>query len=272
MPRIHLAAASREEITSRRALWGTDVYSDDSDVIAACIHGGWLRGEWPDDVDVSLLGIEIGTTEAEKDEGTVNRESNGNPERKEKAGVKSKKDVLLAEPPAKGPMLPLPGYDLHVTILVLPALEKYSSTVRFGIKSREWAATHDGLSFMIMNIRWVNGASTTEEASGKGRRTRMKLVLEENAIDNDASWGGFLENGNGHRPENSISATESYVRGEGGAPLAEISGVGMKSWWKARDPDKPVESVENVEREAEVEVKMEDAPQETQPSEAAVAS
>jgi hypothetical protein len=270
VPRIHLAAASREEITSRRALWGTDVYSDDSDVIAACIHGGWLRGEWTEDVDVSLLGIEISSPEAEKDDGTVNGESNGKPERKKKVGAKSKKDVLLTEPTARGPMQPLPGCDLHVTILVLPALEKYSSTVRFGIKSREWAATHDGLSFMITNIRWVHGTSTTEEASGKGQKTRMKLALEDDAINDDASWGGFLENGNGHRPENGVLATESYVRGEGRGPLAEISGVGMKSWWKARDPNKPVES---VEREAEVEVKMEDAPQEeTQHSEAVVAS
>ncbi|KAK4130797.1 hypothetical protein BT67DRAFT_458444 [Trichocladium antarcticum] len=44
----HLTPASREEITRRRALWGTDVYTDDSDVISACIYAGWIRSEWPE--------------------------------------------------------------------------------------------------------------------------------------------------------------------------------------------------------------------------------
>src|SRR5580700_2886482 len=50
IPRVHLTSVSRQEITSRRAVWGTDIYTDDSDIIAACIHSGWVRGEWPEDV------------------------------------------------------------------------------------------------------------------------------------------------------------------------------------------------------------------------------
>jgi phenolic acid decarboxylase len=72
----HLIPASREEITSRRALWGTDVYTDDSDVIAACIHAGWIRGEWSDDVDVSMLGLDEGYSVSDV-RGLLNGRSNG---------------------------------------------------------------------------------------------------------------------------------------------------------------------------------------------------
>jgi hypothetical protein len=85
-----------------------------------------------------------------------------------------------------------PNRDLHVTIVILPLLEKYSSTVRFGIKSREFGgkigdgrglpqrSVHDGLSFMITGIRWVsNGAGTQNRLRGKARRERIRKALRE---------------------------------------------------------------------------------------------
>lgn len=120
MPRIHISNTSRQEITSRKAVWGTDIYTDDSDVIAAYIHQGWFKGQWADDVDIDLLGLEL---------------DDGPPE--------SPKDYL-DKPPRRGPMDVPKKRDLHVTVLVLPKLEKYSSTTRFGIRSREWGAKREG--------------------------------------------------------------------------------------------------------------------------------
>ncbi|CRK28657.1 hypothetical protein BN1708_015302, partial [Verticillium longisporum] len=76
---------------------------------------------------------------------------------------------------------------MQVTILILPRLEKYSSTVRFGVKSREWGGTyggrksvHDGISFMITAIRWVdNGAGAQSRLRGKARRERMRRAMAE---------------------------------------------------------------------------------------------
>lgn len=181
----HLKPSARAEITSRRALWGTDVYTDDSDVVAACIHGGWIRGEWPDDVDVNLLGLDEGIG-ADVKEGKGSRRGRG----KDTADAlqKSNPDFLQA-PLATGPMQAPEGRDMHVMIQILPKLEKYASTVRFGIKSREWGgklgrdgqrSSHDGLSFMIKSVRFVtNGAAPQSRLRGQARRDRMRKAMQE---------------------------------------------------------------------------------------------
>jgi hypothetical protein len=77
-------------------VWGTDVYTDDSDIIAACIHQGWFRGEWAEDVDPSLLGLELGD------------------------GAPDSPKEYLTDPPLRGPMQVPKDRDLDVTILILP--------------------------------------------------------------------------------------------------------------------------------------------------------
>jgi phenolic acid decarboxylase len=253
VPRVHLTALSREEITSRRALWGTDIYSDDSDIIAACIHSGWVRGEWSQDIDVSLLGLEPDSPEADRNGVAVNGVTQANEEGRDAANGKGKKDILLNKPPSRGPMMPLTDCDLHVTVLILPALEKYSSTTRFGIMSRAWQATHDGLSFKILGIKWVHGVDTAREATGEERRMRMRLTLPSLETDEEAFWGSVLENGDGsnidYGSRNGL-ARESFVRSDGTGPLAELSGLGMGSWWKGRDKRKS----KSIEKEVEVKV------------------
>lgn len=259
VPRVHLASPSREEITSRRALWGTDVYSDDSDIIAACIHGGWIRGEWSQDVDISLLGLEPDSLEAEKAGDAVNGFSETNKEGNDSTNGKGMRDILINEPPARGPMMPLADCDLHVTVLILPSLEKYSSTTRFGIKSRAWQATHDGLSFMVQSIKWVHGVDTAREVVGNGRRMRMKLAIPSPDKEEESFWGSVLENGNGSNIDfghQNGMAKESFVRGEGIGPVAELSGLGMGSWWRGRDGRKS----KSIDKE--VAVKVEERPAE----------
>jgi hypothetical protein len=78
---------------------------------------------------------------------------------------------------------------MHITILVLPRLEKYASTTRFGIRSREFGgklgrdagrAVHDGLSFMITEVRFLtNGAAPQSRLRGEGRRQRMRKALQD---------------------------------------------------------------------------------------------
>lgn len=174
--RAHLVQHAREEITATRAVWGTDVYTDDSDVIAACIHGGWFRGEWPGDVDTAMLDLEIPPTKPAKGRGGAAPAAvNG----------KGPQDTLTV-PPATGPMQVPPNRDLHVTLVVLPNLIKYHSTTRFGITSREWGGSyngrksiHDGLSFKVLEVRWVDGAAPQSRLRGKGRRERIRKELEE---------------------------------------------------------------------------------------------
>lgn len=180
----HLTRAAREEITSRRAVWGTDVYTDDSDVLAACIHGGWIRGEWPEDIDVELLGLDEGIGADIKD---VRGGKKGRG--KEPSPPQRRDSDFLEAPPKTGPVQVPEGQDMHVMVLIMPKLEKYASTVRFGIKSREWGgklgrdgqrSSHDGLSFMIQSIRFVtNGAGPQSRLRGRDRRERMRKAMQE---------------------------------------------------------------------------------------------
>lgn len=223
--RVHLSPVSREEITSRKAVWGTDVYSDDSDIIAACIHQGWFRGRWHEDVDVSLLGLD-----------------KTNPNNIETDVVADGPDEMISSLPANGPG-PVPSNrDLEVEILVLPALEKYASSTRFGIKSREWGgrhhgstSIHDGLSFMIRNIKWVNGLLGTEKFENKKRVTRRKTLRRE--LEEAAE---VLEEASGNKLVRSGGSTQSFERGMGGG----FKGLGKDWWTKSR---RELEDGEEVE-------------------------
>ncbi|KAJ4267585.1 hypothetical protein NW762_003694 [Fusarium torreyae] len=179
--RIHLSPISREEITSRGYLWGTDVYTDDSDVVAACIHSGWIKGEWTEDIDNSLLDLDQGTGDKRRKKpanSTVDLDSEG----------------LITAPPASGPMSIPARRDLHINILILPRLVKYASSTRYGISSREFGgeygyrhAVHDGISYMIKSVRWVeNGAQPQARLRGKARRERMRKAMWEvkGSLDN----------------------------------------------------------------------------------------
>lgn len=186
--RQHLTPSAREEITSRRALWGTEIYTDDSDIIAACIHSGWIRGEWPEDVDVDMLDL-VRSDDKDKKGG---RRPVAAATKPALPFTTPTADIALTEPPKTGPMPVPPNRDLHVTVVILPLLEKYASTVRFGIRSREFGgqigdghgllqrSVHDGLSFMITGIRWVSaGGPSKNRLRGKARRERIRRALRE---------------------------------------------------------------------------------------------
>ncbi|KAG7294625.1 hypothetical protein NEMBOFW57_004701 [Staphylotrichum longicolle] len=210
----HLSRAAREEITSRRAVWGTDVYTDDSDVVAACIHAGWIRA-YPTCEPCSMA------------------RANGVKEKSGTSQQGSSALSVLTEPPKNGPM-PVPEKrDPHVTLLILPRLEKYASTTRFGITSREFGgpvgddeahqrAIHDGISFMVIGLRWVtNGGASQNRLRGKERRERIRKALAE--VEMAPAWIS--------RPAN----RDSSSNGQDGAEREGDAGLG---WWK-RTASKP---------------------------------
>ena len=147
VPRFYLAEAQREHVCHEKLVWGTIVHTDDSDPVAAAIHGGWLRGRWGEDIDEDLLDIPTNSL------------------------VPKEGDEFL-EPPEDGPLVPPPHLDMHITVVILPTLEKYPSRVRFGLKSRGWL-DHDGLSYKVHSIRFVDDPSAGLDRSAKSRKMRL---------------------------------------------------------------------------------------------------
>ena len=81
------------------------------------------------------------------------------------------------------PPVPPADQDLHITLLVLPRLEQYDSTVMFGIKSRKWDGRHDGMSFKVHRVDWVDeGVGRGEERSGEARRKRLRTLMQTGRI------------------------------------------------------------------------------------------
>ncbi|KAF2236639.1 Rxt3-domain-containing protein [Viridothelium virens] len=165
VPRYYLHAAQREAVCGARCLWGTDVYTDDSDPLAACIHGGWVKGEWGEDVDSELLGKE--SSDSSGRNGFVG-------DLDDEDGSAGGDEAVMAHAPRSGPVAPPDGRDLHITVLILPPLEEYASTTGWGMKSRRWGGNHDGMSFKILRLEWVDeGMGRAEERSGAARRRRL---------------------------------------------------------------------------------------------------
>lgn len=170
------------------------MYTDDSDPVAAAIHSGFMRGEWSEDVDVSMLDLEIKDYHQhapKSSDGMSNITSKNstlaNGSAKTRSAVQNgetdaeKPESESSKP--KIPPVPPPDKDLHITLLILPTLERYESSVMYGLKSRSWGGNHDGMSFKIERIEWVDeGRAKGEERGGEARRKRLKNMIQSGRI------------------------------------------------------------------------------------------
>lgn len=171
VPRFRIDATRREEICARRALWGTGVYTDDSDPVAAAIHSGFIRGAWGEDVDESMLDLEIKDIYQHSPQSTTDQKAEGT------------STSAAQEQGPRLPPMPPSDHDLHITLLILPRLEQYESTVMFGLKSRKFEGRHDGMSFKVHRVDWVDdGVGRGEERSGEARRKRLRTLMQTGRI------------------------------------------------------------------------------------------
>ncbi|SGY32062.1 BQ5605_C002g01313 [Microbotryum silenes-dioicae] len=108
----------------KRCVWGTDVYTDDSDVVAISLHSGWLR---------------LSDSSSPKA---------GDPTAAQEALLRARTPLLER---AKSYACKK-GRSLIVKLVVAPALVRYEGSPRQGIKSRSWGNGHDGVSFIIEGI------------------------------------------------------------------------------------------------------------------------
>lgn len=159
VPRLWLQERERRMICKEAFLWGSGIYTDDSDIVAAAMHSGFIRSAPPENTDKGLLD-RIAKEQNAKIEGLVDA-----PER---------------------PLIPDSNKDAIVTCVVLPTLEEYPSSTRFGIRSRQWpgdkkGAEHDGVSFAVIKVEFVSGGVEARRMgrTGKERRERLRRELQD---------------------------------------------------------------------------------------------
>lgn len=167
VPRIWLRERERGLICQERYLWGSGIYTDDSDPVAAAMHAGFIASVHPPGIDEALLQKVI-------EEQNPRIEGSTAPE----------KPIPVDE-----------NKDLHITLLVLPQLEQYVESVRFGIRSRCWpdepecsssgsgAASsnktpHDGVSFMVLKVQFVDDGVEVKRVGRTGKEKRARLYQE----------------------------------------------------------------------------------------------
>lgn len=151
----------RRLICSTRNLWGTGIYTDDSDPLAAAMHMGWIKPSFNTNVDETLLKRIV---------------HNQNP----------KVDVAKEfKAPAQPIELPK-GRDLKITLVVMPQLERYEETSRFGVQSRAWPESsehtpHDGISYSILKVEVLDVGPEERRLgrTGASRRARLKAQMEQ---------------------------------------------------------------------------------------------
>ncbi|KAF9936366.1 hypothetical protein BGZ67_002427 [Mortierella alpina] len=129
----------------KREVWGTDIYTDDSDIVAMLVHSGHYIPP-------------ISSQSVEQD---------------------SIQPTTLQHNFVPSPLKHIcPEYDLAVTLRVMPKLLKYQGSIRNRIKSRTWNTGHDGVSLRIESIRKLSAGEALNRGRSQSKR-RMKEYGQE---------------------------------------------------------------------------------------------
>lgn len=145
-----------EEICKRRRVWGTDIYSDQSDVVAAAVHAGWIKGDF-------------GEYNEDLHELCDNDSEHGDDAEETK--------LSLTDRPSR-PVKPPRDHDAHITLLILPPLESYASTSQHHIWSRT-SDDRDGMSYAIHRIEFVDEGAATRYSERTAEAMKKRLAAEE---------------------------------------------------------------------------------------------
>ncbi|KAF9335861.1 hypothetical protein BG006_010482 [Podila minutissima] len=132
----------------KREVWGTDVYTDDSDVVAMLIHSGKYIPP-------------LSPTSTEQDSLHPTGQHNF-------AAIQ--KHIC-------------PGFDLAVTLRVMPKLEKYQGSIRNRINSRTWPTdNHSGASFKIEAIHKLGAGEALNRGRGQSKRRIKESCAERQRV------------------------------------------------------------------------------------------
>ncbi|KAF1804086.1 histone deacetylation protein Rxt3-domain-containing protein [Mucor lusitanicus] len=133
----------------KRALWGTDIYTDDSDIVAMAIHSGKYQPHFiePTIEPTDPFALAVAGKQKESIEA-------------------ARRLALSGKKYTQHDQHWIPDHDLKVTVRVLPTLQSYASSIRHRLRSREWGK-HDGMSLFVNKVEKIKRG----DARLKGRST-----------------------------------------------------------------------------------------------------
>ncbi|KAI8888345.1 Rxt3-domain-containing protein [Backusella circina FSU 941] len=148
----------------KRALWGTDIYTDDSDVVAMIIHSGKYQPPFKEkEIDSNdPFALMIAGKAHEALEETRKRALTG------KTHLNRDRHV---------------DHDVRVVLRVLPKLQDYASSIRHRVKSRHWGGSHDGVSVFVDKVEKIKKGEA--RLKGKSGLKTNTLFLHERNRKND---------------------------------------------------------------------------------------
>ncbi|KAI7357033.1 hypothetical protein KC354_g10198 [Hortaea werneckii] len=168
-----------EAICKQGHIWGTEVYTDDSDVVAAAVHSGWIQGDFGEqNEDLKALCDDVSDSGEQQQQQQPDNPS------------EPPSPLTLSERPRHPAKIPPSHPDLHITLLLLPPLQSYPSTTQHHIRSKSWRQTpHDGMSFLIHRIEFVDEGGLSTRNSERGTVARKQRIAVEEAKRRDAAAG-----------------------------------------------------------------------------------
>ncbi|ORX58168.1 Rxt3-domain-containing protein [Hesseltinella vesiculosa] len=146
----------------KRAIWGTGVYTDDSDVVAMILHAGKYELNFQEP-EISPTNPFIAAVQGK----SVTKPLQA------KAYLKHQEHDTT-----------VPDHDVQVTLRVLPKLRSYADSLQHHIKSRRWGKNHDGISFYVEQVEKIKkgeariaGRKSLKSSFGYEHYRKMALGL-----------------------------------------------------------------------------------------------
>ncbi|KAA8911533.1 histone deacetylation protein Rxt3-domain-containing protein [Sphaerosporella brunnea] len=220
IPKRFLNDSHRRDVCRRRCVWGTEIYTDDSDVVGVLIHTGKIPGWLPEDVDPASVK-ETGRKVVVK--GAISASTSPTPQSGKwkmngttVANAAGKKNDEKEKPPTIEP-----GKDLIVNILILPTLERYTGSVRNAFKSRSWNTIHDGVSYSIWDMNWVDAGEAESRGGGSKKRRLNEREWIRRWGELPPSKGGPIQ-GMGKLPPGLWRESQNGTGNDGGGGEVEV--------------------------------------------------
>lgn len=174
IPRKHLRKESNL-LVQRREIWGTDIYTDDSDIVSVLYHTGVLPTRAQVDAFYSALRAQ--------EEGNADDTTDGHLEDEHPVTVGPNSHLVTSTSDNEQ----IYG-DCLVTLRALPKLTEYTGCYRNGINSRSWKH-HDGGSYAIQKVEFLKH-DQAEYVLRRNKRSRLNTWSDQQKW---AEWSSHKE-------------------------------------------------------------------------------